>query len=109
MELKQYFPEKSFKIAGISKYQDVAHKINHNDQLEMKAEPENKFDNKAIAIYFNNEKVGYMPKDYKLRDYYLENTNEKLIVINKKLLTDANKSKNDNTLGIRVVTMKYLI
>lgn len=100
-EGKSNFDEKSFLISGISYNQNTAFKINNDDILDLIPEPENKYDNKAICIYYHNEKVGYVPKDYKYRNI-LENNNQ-VKVINKKLVTD------NNTVGLRVLPCLKLL
>ena len=52
-------------IAGTSfrKLDKVQDDLNETVQLEMKREGNNEFDNFAVALWFQNTKVGYIPKD----------------------------------------------
>lgn len=100
-EGKSNFDEKSFLISGISFYQNTAFRVNNDYILDLIPEPENKFDNNAISINYENEKVGYVPKDYKYRDKLFEQNNKQVKVINKKLVTD------NNTVGIRVIPLHF--
>ena len=36
-------------------------KMKKGDELRLVSEPENKFDNKAIAVYWKQHKIGYVP------------------------------------------------
>ncbi len=86
------FPENSFLISGISFYQEYLQNISYQTELDMKLE-NNEYDNSAIAIYFNENKIGYIPKLNK--EYYKEIIEQKLKIINI-------KSINGN-IGIRCV------
>ncbi len=52
-------------IAGTSfrKLDKVQDELNETVQLEMKREGDNKFDNFAVELWFQNTKVGYIPRD----------------------------------------------
>ncbi|MDQ2721609.1 MAG: HIRAN domain-containing protein [Bacteroidota bacterium] len=51
--------------AGTSfrKLDEVQDELKETVQLEMKREGDNEFDHFAIALWFENTKVGYIPKD----------------------------------------------
>ncbi len=51
-------------IAGYAYYQGekVIDQLHPDLKLELKREPENPYDNKAIAIYFKNQKLGFIPR-----------------------------------------------
>lgn len=55
---------KHFNIAGTSYWEavDVFMDLKIGSQLELKAEPENKYDPEAVAIYYEQKKLGYIPK-----------------------------------------------
>jgi len=59
---ERYFT--NFHIAGFTFYDgiDVFQQLTIGAILTLKAEPENKFDPYAVAIYFNETKLGYIPK-----------------------------------------------
>jgi hypothetical protein len=48
-------------IAG-SQHYDVSY-VKHGKSVEFKAEPENEHDPNAIAVMFNRQKIGYVPKN----------------------------------------------
>ncbi len=52
-------------VAGTSflSLQQTEPKMTENTVFDLKREPKNKFDKKAIAIYFQKEKIGYVPKE----------------------------------------------
>jgi hypothetical protein len=51
-------------IAGYTYYDgiDVFYELKIGTELQLKAEPENQFDAYAVAIYFGEAKLGYIPK-----------------------------------------------
>ena len=55
-----------FYIAGYIFYQgqDIESYIKESDILHLKREPENIHDNNAIAIYRNEVKLGYIPRNH---------------------------------------------
>lgn len=52
------------KIAGTFYHnpEEFANDIIENDVILLKREPENSFDKRAIALYYKNLKIGYIPK-----------------------------------------------
>lgn len=42
--------------------EEFANDIMENDVISLKREPENSFDKRAIALYYKNLKIGYIPK-----------------------------------------------
>jgi hypothetical protein len=54
----------NFNIAGYTYYDgvDVFYELKIGTELNLKAEQENQFDAYAVAIYFNETKLGYIPK-----------------------------------------------
>ena len=52
-------------VAGTSfrKLDKVDNELNKKVKLTMKREADNKFDNFAIALWFNQTKVGYVPRE----------------------------------------------
>ena len=93
------FPKESFTIAGISHYQTIAKDIVYDDKLNMMAEPENRYDQTAIAIYRNEEKIGYVPKEYYYKQLCKKFMNKPLRVINIKSIR--------NIRGIRVIPEEF--
>jgi len=53
-----------YHIAGFQHYQggEVAEQLKVGTELTLKAEPENEYDPNAVAIYFGDKKLGYIPK-----------------------------------------------
>ena len=60
---ERYFAD--FHIAGFTFCDgiDVFQELKVGTELTLKAEPENRFDPYAVAIYFNETKLGYIPKE----------------------------------------------
>jgi len=52
------------EVVGLQYYnaEDLVGIMKEEEILTMKREPENKFDTRAIAIYYNEHKIGYMAK-----------------------------------------------
>ena len=55
----------TFHIAGFTYYNgiDVFEDLRIGAELFLKAEPENRFDPYAVAIYYENEKLGFVPRE----------------------------------------------
>ncbi|MCL1969149.1 MAG: HIRAN domain-containing protein [Bacteroidetes bacterium] len=55
----------TFHIAGFTYYNgvDLFENLKIGTQLSLKAEPENAFDPNAVAIYYQEEKLGFVPRD----------------------------------------------
>ena len=88
------FHPSSFKIAGISFYEEDAKKVTYNTLLEMECDPDNQYDSTAIKIKDKDKMIGYVPNTSStIKKMCSENINEKLKVINIK----------DNPRGIRVL------
>lgn len=62
-EAKPVLSQHSY-VAGLRHYgyAEIASKITPNETLRLAAEPENKFDAKAVAIYWQGNKIGYLPQ-----------------------------------------------
>ena len=63
MENKLYY--KSFHISGFTYYEGplLMKKLKLGKKLILKAEPENRYDENAVAVYYKNKKIGYVPKE----------------------------------------------
>ena len=91
---KVEFHPHSFKIAGISFFEENAKIINYDTILEMEHEPNNPYDTYAIKIKDKEKMIGYVPNNPpNIKKLCFENINEKLKVINIK----------DNPRGVRVL------
>lgn len=91
---KVEFHPHSFKIAGISNYEETAKTIRYDTILEMEQEPNNPYDSSAIKIKDKDKMIGYVPNNPPyIKKLCFENINEKLKVINIK----------DNPRGVRVL------
>ena len=91
---KVEFHPHSFKIAGISNYEETAKTIRCDTILEMEHEPKNPYDSSAIKIKNKDKMIGYVPNNPpNIKKLCFENINEKLKVINIK----------DNPRGVRVL------
>lgn len=75
------YPKTSFTIAGIGFYQNHLNGIHENSILTMELEPDNTYDKKAIRIMYNNNKIGYVPRDPYYQLLAKNNMNKKLKVI----------------------------
>ncbi len=53
-----------FHIAGFTYYDGVLvfNKLKIGTELQLKAEPQNRYDEEAVAIYFGESKLGYVPE-----------------------------------------------
>ena len=53
-----------FHIAGFTYYDgvDVFEKLKIGKELLLKAEPENRYDPEAVAIYYQDKKIGFVPR-----------------------------------------------
>ncbi len=51
-------------VAGFQYYKgmDLIHSIGAGQSLDLVREPENRYDNQAIAIYWEGQKLGFMPQ-----------------------------------------------
>lgn len=54
-----------FFVAGFRYYKgmELLGQMNEGDQLELVREPENEYDDCAIALYWNKGKIGFIPRD----------------------------------------------
>ncbi len=54
----------NFHIAGLTYYEAVLcfENLKIGTQLQLKAETDNKFDARAVAVYYNEHKLGFIPK-----------------------------------------------
>ena len=94
------FPEMSFKIAGVSNYQDEVSNLILGDILTMVWDCDNIYDAKAIKILHDEKMVGYVPNNNeKIKKYYFENLDQELIIINKQSIHGKS--------GIRVVLKEH--
>ena len=89
------FPVNSFLISGTSFYKNELLNITYETELKMKEEKDNKYDCNAICIMKDNSIIGYVPNKDTIKDICKDNINEKLKIINIKII-------NGNT-GIRVI------
>ncbi|WP_372776537.1 HIRAN domain-containing protein [Mangrovibacterium sp.] len=55
---------KNFSVAGFSYYDGVLvfNRLKIGTELELKAEPDNKYDPMAVAIYYGPYKLGFVPR-----------------------------------------------
>lgn len=95
------FPDESFLVAGISHYQDNLLEIDLDSNLQLKLEPDNKYDSKAIQILFNNNCIGYVPNNTYFKSMCVKNINSNLKIINIK------KEPETNNYGVRVILDKF--
>ncbi|TAH44002.1 MAG: hypothetical protein EYC69_01325 [Bacteroidetes bacterium] len=54
-----------FGIRGFQYYRgpDLIHSMRKGDKLTIVREPDNKFDKNAIALYYQNQKIGFVPRE----------------------------------------------
>ena len=55
---------KHFNIAGLTYWDavDVFNELAIGKELQLQAEPDNKYDPEAVAIYYGESKLGYIPR-----------------------------------------------
>jgi hypothetical protein len=60
---RKYFSH--FNIAGFTYYEGaiVFEELQIGTILELKSEPDNKFDDNAVAIYYKEHKLGFVPRN----------------------------------------------
>jgi hypothetical protein len=92
-------PKESFLIAGISHHTEDCVGITYETELTMKSEPENKYDPSAIAIYFGDNHIGYVPKEGGMKEICDANLSEPLKVLNIKMI--------NRNYGIRVIPLCF--
>lgn len=100
MSYKTNFPKKSYKISGISFYQQNCKNITYKTELFMEQQFNNKYDKTAIMILDkNNNQIGYVPNNFKIKKrclrYLLKKKQNTLKILNIK--------KINNIIGIRVI------
>jgi hypothetical protein len=93
------FPKESFLISGVSYYQNVCNQISKTSILHMLSEPNNEYDKNAIAIFYNSNKIGYVPKTH--QQLCFENINSKLKIAYFK------QEPTSGNIGIRVIFEEY--
>lgn len=75
------FKETEIKGTEYISNQHIFYKFEENDILTLKAEPSNKHDEYAVAVYFGDNKVGYLPRrDNKEISLLLQSGWDKLFV-----------------------------
>ena len=80
------FPVNSFLISGTSFYKNELLNITYETELKMKEEKDNKYDCNAICIMKDNSIIGYVPNKDTIKDICKDNINEKLKIINIKII-----------------------
>lgn len=72
-----------YALKNIRETKKVFKKIKDGTNLKIKHEPKNKFDRYACAVFFENQKLGYIPKEYskKVIRWALKNREIALVVI----------------------------
>lgn len=55
----------SVKVVGLThyKYDEISFLLKEHDKLKLIREPNNLKDNKAIAVYYDDKKIGYIAKE----------------------------------------------
>ena len=97
---KIIFPEKSFKISGISFYKEHCSNITYDTELLMKSEPNNKYDPYAISIMNNDKVIGYVPNT-EIKELCKNNITEPLKILNIKII--------NGNYGIRVIPKCFYV
>lgn len=65
---KSYEPSRhvcDFHIKGFNRYEglDVINELQLGTEVNLVIEPDNPYDPSAVAIYFKNKKIGYIPEE----------------------------------------------
>ena len=97
---KIIFPEKSFLISGISFYKENCANITYDNELLMKHEIDNKYDQFAISITNNGKVIGYVPNT-EIKELCKNNITEPLKIINIKII--------NGNYGIRVIPKCFYV
>ena len=87
-------------LVGLSYYdlEYVYHHIHEGTSLELRREPRNRHDYNAIAVYFRNHKIGFLPKAANELAAHLMDEGGRL----KALVTKVTKKKYLPTTGLDV-------
>lgn len=70
---------KVFAISGVQYYDFAKANLEVGDKLTLIAEPTNKYDRNAIAVYKNSWKIGFVPKDF-TKIFHNANEDGKMLV-----------------------------
>jgi hypothetical protein len=95
------FPKESFLISGISFNKENCSNITYDTELNMKCEPDNIYDQTAIAVMNNDKRIGYIPNNATIKKLCKNNITEPLKVINIK--------KIKGNYGIRVIPERFYV
>ena len=78
-----------FHVRGFQYYNgpDIVYQMSPGESLTLVREPKNPYDNKAIALYHRNRKIGFVPREKnevlsKLLDSHAATINAEIIQIN---------------------------
>lgn len=68
----QYYPSKIVGSTFLNGAQEIISLLHPGDEIVLKDETDNKYDNNAIACYYMNRKIGYIPKTQApyFKDFY---------------------------------------
>lgn len=80
-----------FYIAGYSYYEGekTEHRLSVNDRLQVKREKENPYDRKAVSLWYNNRKLGFVPRHKNTTLAKLLDQNIKMEVVIRKINREA--------------------
>lgn len=55
----------SFPVSGFAYWDgvDIISEVSVGDKLTLQIEPDNPYDPQAVALYYNDTKIGYVPRD----------------------------------------------
>jgi len=101
------FPTESFLISGSTYINENNYTgITFSSELVMKTEFENEYDNTAIAVYWEDKKMGYVPNVPETKETCLTalGDDDRLKVINLKKIPNETHRR-----GIRVIPAKFYI
>jgi hypothetical protein len=91
------------KLAGVSNYQDAVNRVSKGELLIMAREPENPYDQNAIAVRTaGDELVGYIPSDFAAGLSTTMDNGQKMFATVKEII-----GKNKKTQGV-VVNIYYM-
>jgi len=98
-----------FYIAGFTYYNgvDVFENFKIGTYLNLKAEPENRFDPNAVAIYYKKEKIGFVPKtDNEMLSNFLNAGHTNLFEVKISQLAPINHPEKQIRVVVRIKSKK---
>lgn len=88
----------TFNIAGVSfnDFHQICHTIQVGDSISFARELDNKYDPRAVALYYKGVKIGYVPKGYNLELDEIES-----------MVVEALSTFDQEVVGARIIAVPH--